>query len=70
MEQDKLEIPRFKFGYTEGTVGTIDTLGQLDGWYIIDTQTEKIVEYLSNCELSDVRKRCKEWNDDPIIKFL
>jgi len=67
-----VEIKKKKGKAVLETYGSIalGPYGGLDIGRVASLQTEKIVEYLSNCELSDVRKRCKEWNDDPIIKFL
>ena len=54
-------IPRYKFG----TYHHDNETPEYD-WFIIDTQTDKIVENLKNVSLSDVRLRCREWNDNVV----
>lgn len=52
-------IPRYKFG----TYHHDDEIPEYD-WFIIDMVTDKIVDKLKNVSLSDVRIRCKDWNNN------
>jgi len=54
-------IPRYKYGiyFYECDTPEYD-------WFIIDTETDKIVEKLKNVSLSDVRLRCREWNNNVV----
>lgn len=54
-------IPRYKFGTYHKDNETTDY-----DWFIIDTKTDKIVERLKDISLSDVRLRCREWNDNVV----
>ena len=61
MDKDKNTedvIPRYKFA----TYHKDNETTEYD-WFIIDTKTDKIVEKLKDISLSDVRLRCREWND-------
>ena len=54
-------IPRYKFG----TYHRDENKTEYD-WFIIDTETNKIVENLKDKELHEVRQRCRVWNDNVV----
>ena len=54
-------IPRYKFG----TYHRDNETPEYD-WFIIDTETDKIVEKLKDVSLSDARLRCREWNNNVV----
>jgi len=54
-------IPRYKFG----TYHRDNETPKYD-WFIIDTETDKIVEKLKDVSLSVVRLRCREWNNNVV----
>ena len=54
-------MPRYKFG----TYHHDNETPEYD-WFIIDTETDKIVEKLKDVSLSDVRLRCREWNNNVV----
>ena len=54
-------IPRYKFGTYHHDNETTEY-----DWFIVDTETDKIVENLKEKKLHEVRQRCREWNNNVV----